>query len=328
MPIDEDARARFAYLDGLPSVLEALANPEHVAQLDAFNAWESGYQSPPVDVTDERCEGPHGTIPMRIYRSSRGQDGAPRKQCALVWLHGGGWLSGDLDMPESDVVAREIADRADATVITVDYRLAVDGVSYPVPHDDVVASFRWVANDAERLCIKSHEIALGGASAGANLACGAAMRLRDELDAVLPYRLLLAYPVVHSTIPPLSAAQALAMQEVPDVLRFPPDVMAFLTGNYLGQAISTTDAVPAYAMPAVGDLHGLPATTIITSEYDDLRPSGEALGELMREAGGKAQVLTESGALHGHLNWDPRRALVDHSLSILAQALTNAFPSE
>jgi acetyl esterase/lipase len=82
-------------------------------------------------------------------------------------------------MPESDMVARELSHRAGAVVFAVDYRLAVEGVTYPVPHDDVVAAWRWAVDEAQRLGVEPRRIALGGASAGGNLAaelpCGSGM---------------------------------------------------------------------------------------------------------------------------------------------------------
>ena len=116
---------------------------------------------------------------------------------------------GDLDMPEADWTARQICDRAGAVVVSVDYRLCVGGVTYPVPHDDVVAAVRWVRDNAGRLGIDRGRISLGGASAGGNLATGAALRLRDD-DGWLPAALLLAYTTAHAVVPPASASLAAA----------------------------------------------------------------------------------------------------------------------
>ena len=88
-------------------------------------------------------------------------------------------MFGDLEMPEADVVAREVAERADAVVVSVDYRLCNGGVHFPVPHDDVHAAFVWAAGNTE-LLPSGAPWAIGGASAGGNLAAGVAQRLRDE----------------------------------------------------------------------------------------------------------------------------------------------------
>ena len=128
---------------------------------------------------------------------------------------------GDLDMPEADWTARQICERAGAVVVSVDYRLCVGGVTYPVPHDDAVAAVRWVRDDAAALGIDPARISLGGASAGGNLAAGATLELRDE-DGWVPAALLLAYTTLHAVVPPPSPSLAPLMDEVPPLLRFLP----------------------------------------------------------------------------------------------------------
>ena len=80
----------------------------------------------------------------------------------LVWIHGGGWSTGGLDMGEADWTAREIAARANAVVVSIDYRLAVDGVRYPVPLDDCVAATRWVRANCESLGADADRVFIGG----------------------------------------------------------------------------------------------------------------------------------------------------------------------
>jgi acetyl esterase/lipase len=109
--------------------------------------------------------GPHGPVPVRIYAPDS-SSGAP----CLVWMHGGGFIGGHLDMPEADWVAREMVTRAGIVVVSVDYRLCTGGVAYPVPHDDVVAAMRWVRGNAAALGADGGRISIGGASAGATLA--------------------------------------------------------------------------------------------------------------------------------------------------------------
>src|SRR3712207_3561014 len=122
-------------------------------------------------------------------------------------------------MPEADWTAREICTRAGAVVVSVDYRLCVGGVTYPVPHDDPVAALRWVRDNAALVGVDACRIALGGASAGGNLATGAALRVRDE-DGWVPASLLLAYTTLHAVVPPPSPSLAALLTEVPRLLRF------------------------------------------------------------------------------------------------------------
>ena len=190
--------------------------------------------------------GPHGPVPVRIYEPAGGGGPAAR---AWSGLHGGAFLGGDLDMREADWTAREVCARAGAVVVSVDYRLAVDGVCYPVPHDDTVAAVTWVRDNAEALGIDASRIAVGGASAGANLTAGAVLKLRDR-DGWLPSALVFVYGVAHPVVPPASPALAAALAELPPLLAPPPGERDdFLTVNYLGGPISSADG---YAMPALG----------------------------------------------------------------------------
>ena len=132
--------------------------------------------APDAATRDLTVDGPHGPVPVRVYEPAG--DGAGRP--ALLWLHGGAFMFGDLDMPEADLTAREICARAGAVVVSVDYRLAVGGVHHPVPLDDCVAAARWLRDSAADLGVDPDRIHLGGASAGGNLATATVLRLRDE----------------------------------------------------------------------------------------------------------------------------------------------------
>jgi acetyl esterase/lipase len=253
-------------------------------------------------------------VPVRVYRPDTVED--PARPC-LVWMHGGGFLGGDLDMPEADWTARQICDRAGAVVVSVDYRLCQNGVTYPVPHDDVVTAVRWVRESAAALGIDPERISVGGASAGANLAAGATLRLRDD-DAWQPAALLLAYPVAHPAIPPASASLAAKMAAVPNLLRFFPKDTAFLTTNYLGGPLSTADG---YAMPGLAALEGLCPTLVLNAEFDDLRASGEAFSAQLALAGVDVRQIMAPGMLHGFLNTPPDLEPVARALHLMAETV-------
>jgi acetyl esterase len=231
-----------------------------------------GYTAPSCVVDDSVIAG----VPVRRYGAS-----GP----TLVWLHGGGFSAGDLDMPEADVVARELVSRAGVSVVSVDYRLA----AFPSGLDDVVAVVRSI--DGPTL--------LGGTSAGGNLALAAALRLRDEGHRPLA-GLVLAYPYLHLVNPPASADLAERMAPLPETVRFPPPTMREMAGFYLGARAAEP---PRYAYPGShGDLAGLPPTLVIGAEYDDLLPSAIDVAERLRAAGVPVSEHREPGVLHGHLN--------------------------
>jgi len=272
-------------------------------------AWGAPY-GPPEEwdlvIEDADVDGPHGTVPVRIYTPA-----APRstRRACLVWMHGGAFIGGDLDMPEGHEVARGLAGRADAVVVSVDYRLAPepaamtgiapgpDDVRFPVPLDDVCAAFGWAREVADDLGVRPDRIAIGGASAGANLAAGASLRLRDE--GTPPWQTLLAYPLAHPLLPEATPEMAEAIAAMPTCLRFEDDTVRVLNENYLGGPL---DPAPPYAFPALADLTGLAPVFIENCEFDDLRRSGEPFAQQLRDAGVDVELVTCAGVPHGHLN--------------------------
>jgi acetyl esterase/lipase len=234
-----------------------------------------------------------------------------------VWLHGGAFRMGDLDMPEADWTARQICERAAAVVVSVDYRLCVGGVTYPVPHDDVVAAVRWVRDNAAPLGVDADRISLGGASAGGNLATGAALRLRDD-DGWVSAALLLAYTTFHAVVPSPSRSLAPLLEEVPLLLRFLPEVRRGITENYLGGPESRADG---YAMPAHAVLEGLCPVLLLNSEYDDLRASAEVFAGQLAVAGVDVRQVLARGMLHGFLNLHAGIEPVDAALDLMAQVV-------
>ena len=286
--------------DGRAAALEATK---------VMDAWSAPFGDPEETrstVEDRRIEGPHGPVPLRIYRPEPGwvapfpspdDDG---RRAGLVWYHGGAFVAGDLDMPEADAVARGLVTRTGATVVSVLYRLCNDGATHhPVPHDDACAAFRWTAAHAAGLGIDPARLAVGGASAGGCLAAGVALRGRD--DGAAPWQALLAYPVVHAEHWPASSEELAArLEEMPQVLRFPADVVTVMNANLLGGPVRD---VPVYAFPGeAADLGGYPPTYIENCENDDLRASGEAFARRLAAAGADVECVTCAGVPHGHLN--------------------------
>ena len=271
-----------------------LLAPEGAARVAEIAASFLAEPPVPVRVHDDVVAGPHGPVPVRVYRPVDEE----KARTALVWLHGGGWIGGDLDMPEADHTSRYLAAEAGVVVVSVDYRLAVDGVHFPVPNDDVVAAFRWLVANAEELGVDASSVFLGGASAGGNLAAGVALRLRDD-GAAAPAGLVLVYPLVHPELPPFATSMEVQLSQLPAVLRFPPSILTPLVENFLGGPVHDAEA---YAFAGLGKLEGLPPTLVLVSEYDDLRSSGETFAEGLRAAGVDVDFVCEAGVPHGHLN--------------------------
>jgi len=271
-------------------------NPEP-GEAAAMGAWMAPFGEPePAPAVVERRDLPglHGSIPVRIYRPESGEPSG----VGLVWYHGGAFVGGDLDMPEADLVARGLVARTGGIVVSVDYRLCVDGVHHPQPHDDAYAAYRWTLAGAAELGIDPTRLAVGGASAGGCLAATVALHGRD--DEVPPAQALLAYPVAHPAIPEPSDELRAALAQLPAVLGFPPEAVSGLNWNYVGADPESADA---YAFPGqANDLAGYPSTYIENCEFDDLRASGERFGQQLAEAGVPVEVVTAAGVPHGHLN--------------------------
>lgn len=258
----------------------------------------------------------------------------------LVWAHGGAFAFGDLDMPESDWVASQLAARG-TTVVSVDYRLAPvpdgwtdaagrgpGGYHYPAASDDVLTAWSWLAENAGRLRVDRDRIAIGGTSAGGNLAAGATLRL-IERRAALPALVLLAYPTLLAVQPAPDAALRAALDAQPEADRFGADLVRAMYENYLGGSVERAPlgAIPGLARPV--DLVQFPPTLIVNGDVDELRVSGEAFAASLRAAGRPIDVVTEPGTEHGHLN-RPHEAAASVTIQRFAThlaALTTSPPA-
>jgi len=167
--------------------------------------------------------------------------------------------------------------------------------------------------------VDAGRISVGGASAGANLAAGAILRLRDD-DHWQPATLVLAYPVAHPVLPPASASLTALMAGLPRMLRFLPEDTTFINANFLGGAHSRADG---YAMPGLAVLDGLCPVLVLDAEFDDLRPSGEALTAQLAAVSVDVQHVVVRGLPHGFLN-QPAAALepVDQALDLIAAVVS------
>ena len=315
MPIHPDVTARFHYLDGLTSMGAAYSDPVLIQQIRQFETWDAAEAPPAVHSRSEFAPGPHGPVPVRIYTPS---EHLPAGAPCLVWLHGGGFIGGDLDMHEADWTAREVCAAAGSVVVSVDYRLAVGGVCYPVPHDDTVAAVTWVRDRAEDLGVDPARITIGGASAGGNLTAGAVVKLRDR-DGWVPAALALVYPVLHARVPSPLPSLAAVLAELPPVFHTPPGEERPLTENYLGGPLSSADG---YAFAANAILDRLCPTLVLNAEYDNLRPSGEAFTAALALAGVDVLQLTVRGMLHGFLNLPAEVEPVRRCLDLIAGTIT------
>ena len=240
----------------------------------------------------------HSIPRSSIQISARSYLPQGKPQAAFVWIHGGAFIAGDLNSPETHWFSLVLASKGIA-VIALDYRKAVKGAHYPIPFEDCVAGWDWaVANSNELLGVPAEMLQLGGASAGGNLAAAVSKKLRDRADAIQPKSVVLAYPWLHSEAVPWPADELAQLRADAGGLFFEPQDLTDMSHNYAGRKSILQDP---YAFPPNGDLRGLPPTFIVNAEFDTIRASGEAYGRSLLEAGNEVQVVTDLGTTHAIL---------------------------
>jgi acetyl esterase len=239
-------------------------------------------------------------IPVRIYTPT-GTGPFP----ILVWFHGGGWVVGDLET--ADPTARHLSVGASCVVISVDYRLAPE-TNLPGAADDSYAATMWAAQQATRFNGDASTLAVGGDSAGGNLAAAVALMARDRGGPSLTFQLLV-YPVTSSDF------ERPSYRENAEGYGLTLDAMRWYWDHYLQRP---DDASNPYAAPlAAADLRGLPPALVITAECDPLRDEGEAFARRLQEAGVPTTYSLYDGMMHGFFGMT---AVLDKGKQAMAEA--------
>ena len=270
--------------------------------------------SPPVPEVGEvrglAASGPAGPIPLRLYRGQGAAAGAPLP--LLVYFHGGGWTLGDLDT--HDIVCRTLANRAHCAVVAVDYRMGPEH-RFPAAVEDCLAATRWVTTRATALGVDATRIAVGGDSAGGNLAAVVAIALRDAGGPPLVFQALV-YPATDQRMDSASHAR------FGDGYLLTRDNLCWFRGNYLDS--SDYDDWRASPLRAA-DLARLPPAHIITAGYDPLLDEGRAFSDRLVAAGVPVLYECFEGMTHGFLTMGGVVAAANHALYRLGQSLAQAF---
>ncbi|MFC7325584.1 alpha/beta hydrolase [Halorubrum rutilum] len=296
--------------------IEALGLPEwHALSVDAARRVEdevfSGDPEPAVaDVRDLAFAGPHGEVPVRVYRpdaavESTGADGGPAR--ALVHFHGGGWTLGTLD--SVDGICRELAVRADAVVVSVDYRLAPEH-PFPVAVDEAAAAVEWVADDAVAFGGDPDRLGVSGTSAGGALAVAASLRARELGDPPAPAGQFLLYPIAGHDFETNSYRENAAG---------PLLTRADMRWFYERYLRSPVDAANPYAVPLrATDLGDLPPATVVTAGFDPLRDDGVALAERFEREGTPVEHRHYPAMAHGFCSLTDRVETAGDALDAVA----------
>ena len=270
----------------------------------------SGPPEPAVaEVRDLAFDGPHGEVPVRTYRPESavgtGENAADPR--ALVHFHGGGWTLGTLD--SVDGICRELAVRADAVVVSVDYRLAPEH-PFPVAVDEAAAAVDWVAGTADALGVATDRIGVSGTSAGGALAVATALRARDVGDVPTPAGQFLLYPIAGRDF------ETDSYRENADGPLLTREDMRWFYERYLR---SPVDAANPYAVPLrANDLGDLPPATVVTAGFDPLRDDGLALAERFEREGTPVEHRHYPGMAHGFCSLADRVDAAEAALSAVA----------
>lgn len=245
-------------------------------------------------------------LTVRLYRPSS-QPGLP----IILFVHGGGFILGNLET--HDAMAREFANRANAVIVAVDYRLAPE-YPYPAALDDCMLALEWVIAEAAALNVDPTRISLAGDSAGGQLAVATALRCPGSGTRLRHVALL--YPLLdpHRACP---SARTLAEGYM-------------LTGSFIEWAWSAYRGRPDVANSPLFDvnhavLENFPPTTIVTAQFDPLRDEGEAFSARLERAGMPVELKCYEGMIHGFAGFPHLTPIAHKAIDFLAQRLASSF---
>jgi acetyl esterase len=264
-----------------------------------------------ITIGKQTVPGPPGDpdIEVTIFRPAGQAANAP----ALYWIHGGGFVLGDVD---GDMVApSQIADELGAVVVSVEYRLAPE-YPFPAPVEDCYAGLVWMSEHADDLGFDPRRLAIGGISAGAGLAAAVALLARDRGGPALCFQLL-DIPEVDDR---LSTA---SMKQFTDTPLWHHRNAILSWEAYLGPDHGETSP---YAAPArATDLSGLPPAFVATCEFDPLRDEGIEYAQRLMQAGVSTELHHYPGTFHGSSGAGAGTAISARMVSDRIAALARAF---
>jgi acetyl esterase len=294
MPLDPAARG---YLDelaavGAPPIWEAGID-ETRRDMDAAAPALAPFED--VDSVEDTTA---GSVPVRVYQPAAASG-------VLVWFHGGGWVTGSL--ATHDGVLRQLANRAQCTVVAADYRLAPEH-PYPAAVEDAWEATTWAT-------ARFDTVAVGGDSAGGALATVAALRARD---ASLPLALqVLVYPALDHSFDTIS------YEECATGFGLTRESMEWYWQQYLGP--DGDGAHPEASPLRASDLSGIAPALVVTAEYDPLRDEAEAYAERLQQAGVRVTLRRYDGQIHGFFRmtqvFPAGRALLEELAATLRREL-------
>ncbi len=265
------------------------------------------------EVRELSCDGPRGPIPLRLYRPIGARIDAATPLPVLVYYHGGGWTIGDLDT--HDVLCRELCNGSGAAVVAVDYRMGPED-PFPAAGDDCLAATDWVRSHAAGLGLDARRLAVGGDSAGGNLAAYVAIAARDAGDLPIAFQLLI-YPATdqrraHPSHTTNGAGYLLTRETI-----------AYYHDNYFDQPAHDLDW---RASPLLHeDLSNLPPALVLTAGFDPLRDEGLEYADRLVASGNRATYVCFERQIHGFITMGKIIDEADTAVGLCAAELARAL---
>jgi acetyl esterase len=310
--LDPQARSLLKLIEerGIPPT--HLLTPEEARR--AYRDRRFFTQPAPPDVAlvrDLRADGPAGPIPLRLYRPLG--SAAAAQLAVLVYFHGGGYVIGDLDT--HDVLCRELANGSGCAVVAVDYRMGPEH-RFPAAVDDCIAATRWVHRQAASLVLDATRLAVGGDSAGGNLAAVVSLAARDGGDLPIRFQLLI-YPGTDMR------CTAQSHQSNGTGYLLTRETIAYFLGHYFAEDAHKVDW---RASPLLrDDVSNLPPAFVLTAGYDPLRDEGLAYAQHLSEAGNRATQLCFERQIHGFITMGKVIDEANSAVALCANELRNAL---
>ena len=285
MPLDPQAQA---YLEQCAAAPFPPMEEEYIDELRSLTVRLEGDAEPVSKIEDRLISGSEAgvEIPLRIYWPDQSAASESPK-AALVFFHGGGWVLGNLDA--YDHLCHAFANAGDCVVVSVDYRLAPEH-RFPAAAEDSYSATVWTAQHADELGIDPKRIAVGGDSAGGNLAAVVSLMDRDRGSSAVAYQVLI-YPITDRNL------ETASYRENGEGYFLTKDRMAWFWDLYLND---DADASNPYAAPMQAEsLAGLPPAYVMTAEFDPLLSEGDAYADRLEAAGVPVDRELYDGQIHG-----------------------------
>ena len=265
-----------------------------------------------AEISELSADGPHGPIALRLYRPTLQSDDRAVLP-VLVYYHGGGWTIGDLDT--HDVLCRQLANGSGCAVVSVDYRMGPEH-RFPAGSDDCLAATYWVRRNAESLGLDASRLAVGGDSAGGNLAAVVAIAARDAGDLPIAFQLLI-YPAVdqrwgHASHKSNGKGYLLESETI-----------RYYHDNYYGDTSNDLDWRASPLLHA--DLGKLPPALVLTAGFDPLRDEGLDYANALVAAGNRASYVCFERQIHGFITMGKLLDEANTAVAMCAAELARAL---